>query len=479
LNDNKNQQKVYKLKGKVMTNSAVNLSHHTPMMQQYLRIKSEYPDMLLFYRMGDFYELFFDDAHKAVKLLNITLTHRGQTAGKPIPMAGVPYHAAETYLAKLVKQGESIAICEQIGDPETSKGPVDRQITRIITPGTVSDEALLDERHDSVLCAIHQHNEIFGIATLEITNGRFNILQVEGKNALVNELARIHPAEVLIADDTHLQDIFINSIAIRKRPIWEFELDTAIRLLIKQFATQDLTGFGCADQPLALSAAGCLLQYLQETQRTALPHIRGLHVERHEEYIIIDATTRRNLEITTNLSGGHEHTLIAVLDTNATPMGSRLLRRWLMHPSRKKSLLEQRQETIAKLLSTQLFTTIHQTLRGVGGMDRILARVALKSARPRDLTQLRHVLTILPELQKQLAEIDTTLLQHLKKQLNEFPVVLQLLTEAIVENPPVLIRDGGVIAKGYHAELDELRSLSEDASQYLINLEIREREKTG
>jgi DNA mismatch repair protein MutS len=449
------------------------------MMQQYLRIKADYPDMLLFYRMGDFYELFFDDASKAVRLLNITLTHRGHAGGKPIPMAGVPYHAAETYLAKLVKLGESIAICEQLGDPATSKGPVERQVVRIITPGTVSDEALLDERQDNCIAALFNHGDQFGVATLTIATGRFHILQVEGKSAIASELERIHPAELLIKEGFDTAGLVTSKMAIRKRPAWEFELDSAMRLLIEQFGTKDLTGFGCTDQPLALAAAGCLLQYARDTQRTALPHIRGLHVERHEEAIIMDATTRRNLELLHNLHGGHEHTLLSVLDTTATPMGSRLLRRWLARPIRNKMILEQRQQAIMAILKTRSFPDLHQLLCGIGGLERIMARIALKSARPRDLTQLRHALSILPALQQRLTDLDTPLLRELKMQIGEFPLVYQLLKSAIVENPPVFIRDGGVIAEGYHKELDTLRTLSENAGQYLIELETRERQRTG
>lgn len=462
-----------------MKNNTDQTATHTPMMQQYLRIKHEFPHMLLFYRMGDFYELFFDDAHRAAKLLNITLTHRGQSAGKPIPMAGVPYHAVESYLAKLVKQGESIAICEQIGDPATSKGPVERKVTRIITPGTVTDEALLDEKQDSLLVAVHQMAEIYGIATLDITSGQLNILQVEGRTNLAAELARIHPAEVIISDGFKIDDLIGKKVAIKKCSAFEFELDSAIRNLIKQFKTQDLAGFGCADQPAALAAAGCLLNYVKETQRTALPHIRGLHVERRDESIILDPATRRNLELLSNLNGTQDHTLFSVLDTTATPMGSRLLRRWLMRPLRQKNVLEQRQQVIQKLLDTRRFERIYDLLRGIGGIERIMGRIALKTARPRDLVQLRHALSVLPELQKNLADLDTPLLHQLKMQISEFPMVLQLLKNAIVETPPTFIREGGVIADGYNADLDELRKLSENAGQYLIDLENRERQKTG
>lgn len=448
-------------------------------MQQYLRIKSEFTDMLLFYRMGDFYELFYEDAKRAAQLLNITLTHRGNSAGEPIPMAGVPYHAVETYLAKLIKQGESVAICEQIGEVGVGKGPVERQVTRIITPGTVSDEALLDERQDNVLIAICNHADQYGIASLAMSSGRFHILQVEGRTQLLNELDRIQPAEVLIKEGFATTGLIHNKVAVCKRPAWEFDLDSAMRLLIQQFQTKDLAGFGCTDQPLGIAAAGCLLKYAQETQRTALPHIHGFQVERRDDSVILDSITRRNLELLTNYSGGHDNTLIAIMDTTATPMGSRLLRHWMSRPLRNHSLLIDRQKAISTLLDTRHFENLHQLMRGIGGMERCLARIALKSARPRDLVQLRHALSILPELQKILTNMDSTLLHQLKKQMNEFPLIHTLLSTAIVEHPPVFLRDGGVIAQGYNAELDELRTLSENFDEFIVKLEQREREKTG
>ncbi|MGE3919624.1 MAG: DNA mismatch repair protein MutS [Gammaproteobacteria bacterium] len=455
------------------------MQQHTPMMQQYLRIKAQHPDMLLFYRMGDFYELFFDDAHKAAQLLNITLTHRGQSAGQPIPMAGVPYHAAESYLAKLIKQGESIAICEQIGDPATSKGPVERKVTRIITPGTVSDEALLDAKQDNPLCAILQNEDHFGIATLEMSSGRIHLLQVHHFSQLNNELSRIHPAEILLLNDFPVDKLHLGKTAIRNRPQHEFDLDNAKRLLSKQFHTQDLSGFGCDDHPLATAAAGCLLHYLEETQRVSVPHIRTLYIERRDDHIILDAITRRNLELTQNLSGGHENTLFAILDHCATPMGSRLLRRYIQQPLRDQQSIFQRQEVLAECIRTKRYEIISERLRGIGGIDRIIARIGLKSARPRDLVQLRYALTILPDLQSQLVDLDCPLLHQLKIKISDFPVIHKLLSDAIIENPPVVIRDGGVIAPGYNKELDELRALSENANDFLIKLEQQERESTG
>jgi DNA mismatch repair protein MutS len=459
--------------------TAETLSSHTPVMQQYLRFKAQYPDKLLFYRMGDFYELFYDDAQKAARLLDITLTKRGQSAGEPIPMAGVPYHSAEGYLAKLIKLGESIVICEQVGDPATSKGPVERQVARILTPGTVSDEALLEERRDNLLVALHTHADHFGLAYLDIASGRLQILQVTSTEAVVAELARLNPAELLVSEDFAAASWLGNCKVIRRRPPWEFDLTAATRALTQQFQTQDLNGFGCTHQPLAIAAAGCLLSYAKDTQRSALPHIRALHVERREDSVILDAMTRANLELTTNLKGGHENTLASVFDHTATAMGSRLLRRWLHRPLRNQIVIKNRQQAIFNFLAQDAYRAIHILLRNVGDLERILARVALKSARPRDLIQLRAALAILPELQNKLTLFNANLIEQLRKQIKIFPELFTLLQQAIVENPPVVIRDGGVIATGYNAELDELRMLSENAGQYLIDLETRERQRTG
>lgn len=454
-------------------------STHTPMMQQYLRIKADYPDMLLFYRMGDFYELFFSDAQKAAKLLDITLTARGQSSGKPIPMAGVPYHSAEGYLAKLIKLGESVVICEQVGDPATSKGPVERQVSRIITPGTVSDEALLEERRDNLLLALHGDANKFGLATLDITSGRFHVLEVHGEEALLGELARLRPAEILINDTSEHEKLLGNYPSVRRRPPWEFENSSAQRILTQQFQTKDLSGFGITHLPLAIGAAGCLLQYIQFTQRTALPHIRQINVEQRDESIILDAATRQNLEITTNLKGGNDNTLASVFDHTATAMGSRLLGRWLNQPQRNVSLLKQRQQNITLLLEHRIYQPLHQCLKQIGDIERGLARIALHTARPRDLSLLRHALTVIPEIRQQLLPVAAPELQSSLAKIQAFPEILELLQHAVVENPPALIRDGGVIARGYDSELDEFRALSSDASDYLLQLEQREKLRTG
>ncbi|WGE58857.1 DNA mismatch repair protein MutS [Actinobacillus equuli] len=454
------------------------LSKHTPMMAQYLQLKAQNPDILLFYRMGDFYELFYDDAKKAAALLDISLTKRGASAGEPIPMAGVPYHAVEGYLAKLVALGESVAICEQIGDPAASKGPVERKVVRIVTPGTVSDEALLPERQDNLVAAIYEEKGVFAIATLDMTSGRFLITELPNKEALAAELQRLQPAEILYAEDFSAAEILNNYKGLRRRPVWEFELVTAINLLNRQFGTQSLAGFGVEKAVVALCAAGCVLHYAQETQRTALPHINSIHLAQNSDTILLDAATRRNLELTQNLAGGTENTLAAVLDKCVTPMGSRLLKRWIHQPIRDLEKLKKRQDIIDTLQKEQRIERLQPLLQNVGDMERILARVALRSARPRDLTRLRTALAQLPDIAKNAKNL-TASLDALVAQIGDFSELHALLERAIIETPPQLIRDGGVIAAGYNAELDEWRELSAGATQYLENLEIREREATG
>lgn len=453
---------------------------HTPMMQQYLRIKAEHPDILLFYRMGDFYELFFDDAREAAKLLDITLTARGQSAGSPIPMAGVPYHAADTYLARLLRKGMSVAICEQIGDPATSKGPVERKVMRIVTPGTVTDEALLDERQENLVVALATSNDgSFGLAMLDMSSGRFSVLQAEGEEALFSELQRLRPAELLISEELDAAPYQQRVTSIKQRAPWHFDITSAARDLCEQFSTKDLAGFGCAELPLAISAAGCLLTYVKETQRSALPHIQALHTESREDCLILDASTRHNLELSESISGHKQNTLSAILDHTATPMGSRLLHRWIHRPLRDHKILNQRQEAIESILKSQAYVALHEILRGIGDIERILTRIALKSARPRDLAQLRNALAQLPTLQKCLAAHKSPQIKQLSQQIGLHPKIHTLLNKAIIETPPLLIRDGGVIATGYDKELDELRSLQENAGEFLAELEAKEKQQTG
>ena len=456
----------------------------TPMMQQYLRIKSDHPDTLLFYRMGDFYELFFDDAKKASQLLDITLTSRGQSAGLPIPMAGIPYHAAEGYLAKLLKNGESIAICEQIGDPATSKGPVERKVVRIVTPGTVTDEALLEDRKDNLLVAVCTFSNAsqgtqHGIASLDLTSGRFVLQQVESEDQLLSELGRLNPAELLFSEDWPLPSNLQQRSGLCRRPPWHFEPESARQRVLKQFNTLDLKGFGCDNLTAAIAAAGALLQYVKDTQQSALPHIQGIRTENSADSILLDASSRRNLELDYHPSGHLQYTLFGVLDKTATAMGSRCLRRWINRPLRDHRILNNRYACVANLLNDHLYKAVQTHLRQVGDIERISSRIALKSARPRDLLVLRTTLAVLPALQQTLATSDNEQLAHTATQIGEQPEILTLLEKAIIDNPPVLIRDGGVIAKGYHQDLDDLRHLSQNADQFLIDMENREKAATG
>ncbi len=454
-----------------------NPDQHTPMMRQYLGIKAEHPDTLLFYRMGDFYELFYDDAERAAGLIDIALTTRGRSAGQPIPMAGVPVHSADGYLAKLVGLGESVAICEQMGDPATSKGPVERAVVRVVTPGTITDQALLDERRENLLLAIDANHSPLGMAWLELSSGRFQIMQVEDVAELAAEIERLRPAEVLLAEDSGVGDS-LDLPGMRHRPPWHFDTETARRLLCEQFGTRDLDGFGVENLPRALAAAGALMQYVRDTQRAAVPHLRTIHAERRDETLRIDATTRRNLELESSLAGRNEQTLVGVLDRNITSMGSRELRRWLNRPLRDHEKLQNRHAAIDALIGAGP-ASLREALGGIGDMERILARIGLRSARPRDLAQLRDSLERLPAVHAALAGLDAAILQALAGDCTGHPRVLDLLQRALVESPPVTIRDGGMLADGYDDKLDELRQISSDAGQFLVELEQRERERTG
>lgn len=458
-----------------MTNSKDN--QHTPMMQQYLGIKAQHPTQLLFYRMGDFYELFFDDAKKAAALLDITLTARGQSNGSGIPMAGVPFHAVENYLAKLLRLGESVVICEQIGDPATSKGPVERQVTRILTPGTVTDEALQDAKQDNLLVALSYDKHHFGIASLDVSSGRFVIQEVTSLNALQNELERLQPAELLLPEQFPYNEIFNRNLLIRRRPQWDFDHTTAYRQLCMQFNTHHLQAFECESQKLGIIAAGCLLRYTHETQRSALPHIHRITVEQANDFVQLDSHTLTNLELLNNLQGGKNHTLLSVLDHTATPMGSRLLARWIARPLRARLPLQARQNTIRTLLANHSLELLVTSLKKVGDMERILARVALQTARPRDLVKLGQALSAVPQIKTTLKKIDAISTEKLTS-LHALPTIAALLKRAIIENPPQMIRDGGVFAKGYDETLDELRSLSDNADEFVRQLEQKEQART-
>ena len=458
-------------------NENQNLADHTPMMRQYLKLKAENPDILLFYRMGDFYEMFYDDAKRASQLLDISLTKRGSSNGEPIPMAGVPYHAVESYLAKLIALGESVAICEQIGDPATSKGPVERKIVRIVTPGTVSDELLLEDRKDNLLASIWQYKNYYGYATLDISSGRFYIFECDNFEEMQAELQRTSPVELLYPEDFQSMPLIENNSGLRRRPQWDFDLETAKQQLNLQFGTNDLIGFGVEECNYALCAAGCLLQYVKDTQRTALPHIRSIIKQSAYDFVVLDAATRRNLEITENLSGGTQNTVAEILDKTQTPMGSRMLKRWLHSPIRNLTILQNRQQAIGELQN--YIDEVNPLLKQIGDLERILARLALHTARPRDFARLRDAYNLLPQLQTLLSGLTSPALISLCKKINQFDHIAEILNQAIVETPPVIIRDGGVIATGYNAELDELRSLADGATNYLEQLEIRERETLG
>ncbi len=454
---------------------------HTPVMQQYLRIKAQHPDTLLLYRMGDFYELFYGDARRAAALLDIALTTRGQSAGEPIPMAGVPVHSVEGYLGRLLRRGESVAICEQIGDPAKSKGPVERQVVRVITPGTVTEDALLEKNRPTLLAALLRDGERFGLAWLELSSGRFSILQASGPATLAAELERLRPAELLVSEEQKNANPLPagGSVVTRERAPWHFELASASRLLTDQLGTLDLRGFGADVLPLAIGAAGALLQYVRDTQRTALPHIRALQVEESGEALSIDAATRRNLELDSNLAGNEAATLLAVLDTTVTGMGARALRRWLGRPINNRLLLRQRYQAVGALARIRAYEPLQELLRAVGDLERVLARVALRSARPRDLVQLRDALGELPPLRKALAPIDAPLLQSLHVETADHDAERRLLATAIAAEPSAFLRDGDVISAGYDAELDELRRIATHTDEFLLDLEQRERARTG
>jgi DNA mismatch repair protein MutS len=455
--------------------TTVGTPQHTPMMQQYLALKAECPTVLLLYRMGDFYELFYEDARKAAKLLDITLTVRGQSAGAPIPMAGVPVVTVETYLSRLVRLGESVAICEQVGEPGKTKGPVERKIIRIVTPGTVTDDGLLEDRRATFLAAMAPMGETYGLAWLELSSGRFTVMQVEGRPAADAELARLRPAELLVPEGSVLEDL---AGSTRRAP-WHFERGVAERLLTQQFNVKDLCGFGCAELDAAVTAAGALLQYVQETQRAALPHLTGLVTEVRDEAVLLDAATRRNLEIEHSLVGREQATLAGVLDHTSTTMGGRELRRWLGRPLRDRPTLQRRLHAIGELLASGRADELATLLSGIGDLERILARVALKTARPRDLAQLRGSLAALPAVGELIAAHDSPLLSDASTALAGHPALADLLTRAVAESPPHLLREGGVIAEGFDPALDELRRIATDTDSYLLEMETRERERTG
>ena len=456
-------------------------SGHTPMMQQYLRIKAQYPDMLVFYRMGDFYEMFYDDAERAARLLDITLTRRGESAGEPIKMAGVPHHSVDQYLGKLVKLGESVAVCEQIGDPNTSKGPVERKVIRVVTPGTLTDAALLDEKRDNLLLALCPQRNLAGLAWLSLASGRFAVMETPISN-VASELERLAPSEILLPEDAPAHFLNGSAIAVRRLPPWQFDRDAAGRSLAKHFETMDLAGFGAADLTAAVSAAGALLEYARTTQGTAIAHVRSLAVEQERAYVRMDPATRRNLELTETIRGEPAPTLLSQLDECASGMGSRLLRHSLHHPLRDRAALRSRLDAVGQLMGAGAKAphgALHEILRQCADVERITARIALKSARPRDLSGLRDTLELLPGLAAELAGLQAPRLGELARGCAPQPALHGLLKSAIKSEPASVLREGGVIADGFDAELDELRAIQTNGGQFLLELETRERARTG
>jgi len=449
---------------------------HTPLMQQYLAIKAGYPDLLLLFRMGDFYELFYDDARKGARLLNITLTQRGESAGAPIPMAGVPAHALDTYLARLVRLGESAAICEQVGEVGAEKGPVRREVVRIVTPGTVTEDALLDPRRSNVLAALCSTRDRHGLAWLELASGAFAVIESARAAELQAELARLRPSELLVADGAAADGA---GFSLRPQPPWHFDPASATRLLTQQFGTRDLKGFGADGLSAALGAAGALLQYVQQTQKSVLPHLRGLRVEALDDALVLDAVTRRNLEIDRNLAGERERCLLSVMDSCRTHMGSRLLGRWLARPLRDRPELTARYQAVERLLDGARDEPLRVALTDLADLERIVARIALRSARPRDLAGLGAALLRLPAIASHVVGTGAPRLGELEQRLGSHEALAARLRAALAEELPLLVNDGGVFRPGFDATLDGLRNLSENADGFLQDLERRERERTG
>ncbi|UJF25146.1 DNA mismatch repair protein MutS [Suttonella sp. R2A3] len=457
-----------------------NFAAHTPMMQQYLRIKQDYPDTLVLYRMGDFYELFFEDAHRGAKLLGISVTTRGKSAGEPIPMAGVPVHALDNYVAKLIKQGQSAVICEQIGDPATSKGPVERAVTRIITPGTLTDDALLEEHSDNILLCFSPTAEGYVAAYAEISSARFVLSEVLDESALRALIERLRPAEILMPESCRLP-LHHDQKRPRRQPDWYFDTDSALALLCEYYGVQHLDGFGLSATDPALGVAGCLLQYLRDTQRQSLPPLNAPHKETRHAYLVLDAATRRNLELEYTLSGDSQHSLIGVINRCQSAAGSRNLKRWINQPLTDHQQINARLDAVAALVDAPQRADIRALLSHVCDIGRITTRVAMASARPRELAQLRDTLAQLPhcaDLLSEAAQASDLLTQSIPA-LNAFADLHAHLASALVEAPPLLTKDGGIFAQGYHPPLDELNRLEQDASDILAEMEAQEKAESG
>lgn len=464
---------------------AKSLQHHTPMMRQYWQLKQQHPNYLLFYRMGDFYELFYDDAKRAAEVLDLTLTKRGASAGEPIPMAGVPFHAVDGYLARLVKMGESVAICEQIGDPATSKGPVERKVVRIVTPGTLYDENLLDANSDQLLAAAYKKYESYGLACIDMASGRFWLSEFDNKNDFQTELYRLKPAETIISD-TQQELIGHLETALKYQPDFFFDYEQNLKNLLGHFKVNSLDSFGCNDFKVAISAAGAVLEYAKTTQLNNLPHIRLLQRVQDSDQLVLDPATRKNLELTENLQGGSSNTLFEVLNSTQTVMGARLLKRWLHAPLSSHTEINKRLDAVERLKANHHYIELQEQLKPIADIERISTRVALGSANPRDLKRLEvgilQANQILALLQEQGVTAEQSRLDlncDLASQLNELTSVQELLEQSIVEQPPMIIRDGGMIAQGFNNELDELKNLASDANDFMLNLELEEKEATG
>lgn len=455
------------------------MTQHTPMMQQYLKIKAEHPDMFLFYRMGDFYELFYDDAQRAADILDIALTQRGKSAGAPIPMAGVPVHAVDQYLSKMVKNGHNVAVCEQVGNPAAAKGPVERKVMRVVTPGTLTDDALLEARQDNLLLAVYERRGQLGLAAIEVTSGQFMAKELDTITQLTDEFERLHPAEILTTEEfaEHIPESHRDRV--HEIPAWHFDPDRAQEILCQQFGTRDLKAFGCVDYPLATSACGAIVQYAKDTLLKDLPHIERLRIETDREFMHIDAASRRHLEIEVNLAGNQADTLVSLLDKCTNPMGARLLRRWLHNPLLDHNEIRARLDAVAAIISAGQSEQLAALCRNMGDIERILSRVALQSARPRDLVQLRQGLLATDQLSQVVGLMDAPLLLECRAKLGPYPVWTELLSKALADEPSSLLRDGGVMRPGYDAELDELRNMSRDNTAFLLKLETQEREDTG
>lgn len=455
----------------------MNAAAHTPMMRQYLGIKSEFPDILLFYRMGDFYELFFDDAREAANLLDITLTARGRSAGQPIPMAGVPFHSVDGYLARLARMGRSVAICEQIGDPAASKGPVERRVTRIVTPGTLAEDGLLDPDSESVLAGVHPDGDGWGLSWLNVSSGEFHIRECDSTDALIAELDRIGAAELVAAEDV----VIDSGREVTRRPALDFDVDLAERFLTEHFGVRDLTGFGIHEVTTGVGAAGAVLRYAQNARRQSLDYIVSVRRFEAGNHVVLDQRTRRNLEVDSRLDGQptSRGTVYGVLNETRTPMGARLLKRWLAAPLRNADAVRERQRAVLALIDTRGAERLQPALREIGDVERIVTRIALRNASPRDLARLRAGLAVWPEIRALVETLDAPALVRRFADLPPFEEEHDLLCRAVVDQPPATLREGGVIGRGFDEQLDSLRDLTENASGFLSDLEVRERERTG